>query len=451
MLSALVQRTIEKRRMFGLRERVLVGVSGGADSVCLLLVLGELGYDVSAAHLNHGLRGAESDGDEAFVKELCDRLALPFHSGRTDIMKSAGNLEAEGRRARKRFFNDLVREFGFDRIALAHNQNDRVETFLLNLMRGAGLDGLTSTEPVSGNVVRPLIEVSRSAIESYLTEKSQTWRTDATNMNLRFARNRIRHDVIPKLSESFNPQLRVTLARTIDILADENAFIEKWADDWLTRNGTKRDDDFVIQASELMSVPVAVQRRILRQAVAMVSRQETVLRDTGFEHIEAARSLLRPEKSGKWIELPGGFKVVRSFDQLIVRNRTETAVEFDYELQIPGEIHIPELRRKFTARIVTEAAPSHSPDRAFVDGSLLGPYVRIRNWKPGDYYWPVGLPAGKLKRLFQRARIPRNERHRLPVFVADSMIVWVASFPVSREFASRGCSQRIVAFEALPA
>src|SRR5204863_3087802 len=121
-----------------------------------------------------------------------------------------------------------------------------------------------------------------------------------------------------------------------------------------------------------------------------------------------------------------------------------------YELQIPGRVHIPELNREFRATIVPEVFGDASPDRVFVDGGNLGQCVKIRNWRPGDYYRPVGLPAGKLKKLFQRARIPRNQRHRCPVFVADSTIVWVASFPVSREFASRGCSQRIVALEAVP-
>jgi tRNA(Ile)-lysidine synthetase-like protein len=189
----------------------------------------------------------------------------------------------------------------------------------------------------------------------------------------------------------------------------------------------------------------------LRQLLKRFVDDQPSLQDVGFDHIESARMLLGPGRSGKVVQIPGGVVVARSFDQLIVRKRTEPAAEFDYELHIPGQIHIPELGRSFGARIVTEIESNGGFERVFVDGSRLGPYVRIRRWKPGDYYRPVGLPAGKLKRLFQRARISRNERHRWPVFVSDASIVWVASFPVSREFASRGCSQRIVALEALPA
>jgi tRNA(Ile)-lysidine synthase len=185
---------------------------------------------------------------------------------------------------------------------------------------------------------------------------------------------------------------------------------------------------------------------VLRQAL---KKAGSTLENVTFEHIEAVRELLGPGRSGKRIEIPGGFTFSRSFSSLSVERRAEATPEFEYELQIPGEIHIPEIGCRYRARIVTNDDGKCSTEQVFVDGRDLGPCVRIRNWKPGDYYRPVGLPAGKLKKLFQRARIPRNQRHQLPVFVADSSIIWVASFPVSREFAPRGCSQKIVAFEAL--
>jgi len=142
--------------------------------------------------------------------------------------------------------------------------------------------------------------------------------------------------------------------------------------------------------------------------------------------------------------------VERSFDRLVVRRRTAAPEEFEYELRIPGTTHIPETGHLFRAEFVSAIeAAANRQDRVFVDGSNLGPYVRIRSWKPGDYYTPVGLPAGKLKKLFQRARIPRIQRHRWPVLVNGSSIIWVASFPVSRDFAPRGRSDKIVAIDAL--
>src|SRR2546426_2079177 len=172
------------------QDRVLVGVSGGADSVCLLLALKELGYDVAVAHLNHGLRGATAEEDEAFTRSLSEKLGVRFFAKHVSI---SGSIEAAGREARKDFFTELTRQHGFTRIALAHTRDDRVETFLLNLLRGSGPTGLVSMAPAAGNTIRPLIESSRVEIETYLKDRNQAWRTDSTNLDLNFARNRLRH------------------------------------------------------------------------------------------------------------------------------------------------------------------------------------------------------------------------------------------------------------------
>jgi len=426
----------------------LIGVSGGADSVCLMLVLRDLGYDISVAHLNHGLRGSESDGDEEFVRNLCAHNRTPYHVQRINLAESAGNLEAAGRFARREFFESLACRLGFDAIALAHNLNDRVETFLLNLIRGSGVDGLTSLEPVSGKIIRPLIESSRAEIEADLRSRGQTWRDDSTNADIRFARNRLRLEVIPTLAQAFNPKLVETLNRTIEILDEENSFFSRLTDEWLSRHAHKSSGSYSLDAEALVTEPSAMQRRIVRMAIKTVAGGRE-LHDVGFHHIESVRELLAPGRSGKRIEIPGGITVWRSFQDLIVEKDVSPVPDFDYELQIPGQIHIPEIGRTFRASIVSIDG-KWDREAVFADGSELGHYVRIRNWKPGDYYRPVGLPAGKLKKLFQRARIPRSQRHRWPVVVTGSSIVWVASFPISREFAPRGCSQRIVAFEASP-
>jgi tRNA(Ile)-lysidine synthase len=173
------------------------------------------------------------------------------------------------------------------------------------------------------------------------------------------------------------------------------------------------------------------------------------LRDVSFDQIEGVRRLLDDGKSGKLVEIPGGLEVVREFHRLVFRPKAARPVDYEYELKIPGSVRIPELGKVFTAEIVESEMVEMPGKRVFVDADSIGPCVRIRNWKPGDFYRPVGLPAGKLKRLFQRARIPRSHRASWPVVVANSTIIWVASFPVSREFAPRGRSQKLVAIEAL--
>ena len=376
------------------RDRVLAGVSGGADSVCLILVLKELGHEVAVAHVHHGLRGVAADDDESFTRELAERLGVGYFAKRVSLIE--GNVEAAGRRARKEYFNELTRRYGFTKIALAHTRDDRVETFIMNLLRGSGSEGLVSMAPASGNTIRPLIE---------------------------------------------------TLGKTLEILEDEDAWMRSITDRWLSEKGTTEQDEVVIPVEALTSWPVGFIRRILRSALRHAGSE---LRDVSFEHIEAIRRLLDLGKSGKLVEVPRGLVVTREFDRLVFRQRAAPLSDYEYELKIPGEVHIPELGKVFRAEIVEKKANETGMGRVFVDGDSIGPCVRIRNWKPGDYYRPVGWPAGKLKKLFQRARIPRSHRTNWPVVVANSTLVWVVSFPVSREFAPGARSQRLVAIEALP-
>jgi tRNA(Ile)-lysidine synthase len=256
----------------------------------------------------------------------------------------------------------------------------------------------------------------------------------------------LRHSVIPVLAAEFNPNLVETLSRTAEITEGEEAWMSSLANEWLRNNGTKEEDGFVIPVSMLKGQATALVRRVMRSALRQAGSE---LHDVSFDHIESIRSLLDAGKSGKYVEIPGGLQVGREFDRLVFHRRGQVPLSYEYELQIPGSVHIPELGKRFTAEIVESTVRPAPVGGVFVDADSIGPYVRIRNWRPGDYYKPVGLPAGKLKKLFQRARIPRSHRTGWPVVVAGSTIIWVASFPVSREFAPRGCSQKIVAIEAI--
>jgi tRNA(Ile)-lysidine synthase len=298
---------------------------------------------------------------------------------------------------------------------------------------------------MSGRIIRPLIDVGRETVEAYLQQKKQAWRNDESNLDLTFARNYLRHEVIPNLAEAFNPNLVDTLSRTVEVLETEDAWLRWLTDDWIAKNGINEDEDFVIPVKALHSGPAGLVRRVVRAALR---RAGSDMQNVSFEHIENVRLLLESGKSGKMAEIPGGFQVLREFDRLVFRQAQVPASEYEYQLKIPGLVHIPELGKMFRAELVESETGQTAGQRVFVDAESLGAYVRIRNWKPGDYYRPVGLPAGKLKKLFQRARIPRSHRMRWPVVVADSTIIWVASFPVSREFAPRGRSQKIVALEA---
>jgi tRNA(Ile)-lysidine synthase len=301
--------------------------------------------------------------------------------------------------------------------------------------------------PVSGRIIRPLIDTDRAGVEDYLQSRNQSWQTDATNQDLGFARNRMRHVILPELVRGFNPQIFSTLSRNLEVLQEEDQWMRGTAETWLDAHSEAVETVLALDAEALAGEPVALIRRTIRAALR---RAGSSLNDVTFDHIEQIRSLLGRGKSGRRIEIPGNVTVWREFDRLAFRSSSAMAAEFSYELQIPGSVHVSELRQTFRAEIVDAEKIVTEDGRVFVDGTKIGPYVKIRNWKPGDFYKPVGLPAGKLKKLFHRARIPRSQRSRWPVVINDSTIVWVASFPVSREFAPCGRSQKVVALEALP-
>jgi tRNA(Ile)-lysidine synthase len=204
-----------------------------------------------------------------------------------------------------------------------------------------------------------------------------------------------------------------------------------------------------LDAARVRELPPALVRRLIRLGLR---RAGSDLRDVTFDHIEAVRGLLEDGKSGKSIQLPKGLVARREFHRLEF-SETSEAPEFVYELPIPGTLRVPELGRVFRATCVSDPADadptSNGPTRVLVDGGALGSCVKIRNWQPGDYYRPAGWPSGKVKKLFQRARVPRSQRGRWPLFTTDSTIIWVISFPVSREFTPGAHTKKIVAFEAL--
>jgi tRNA(Ile)-lysidine synthase len=451
-LSDRIRATIRRYAMIEADRSILVGVSGGADSVCLLRVLQDLseplGLTLGVAHFNHGWRGEESSDDERFVAALAAALDLPLYVDRVAPSTQSSRSEEGARDQRWLFLTDVTRRHGFHRIAVAHTRDDRTETFLLNLMRGTGTEGLVAMRPVSENIIRPLIETTRTDVESYLKELGQEWRADSTNHDLRFARNKVRHQALPQLASDFNPRLSESLSRTIQILEDEDVWMEQSVSEWLRTRYRFEGADLVVQISDLESQPCAFVRRILRSSLRLAG---SALVDIGFDDIERVRSLLVPGKSGRAIQLPGTITVERNFDSLSFFPDSSPPADYEYELSIPGRVEVHQTGQVFEARLVApDAVNTVKPNshRVFVDGESLGRYVKIRNWKSGDFYDPDGGSSSKLTTLFQKQRIPRRVRRQWPVLVADSSIIWVASFPVSRDFVPTGKSQRVVEFEA---
>ena len=429
-------------------DRVAVAVSGGADSVALLRVLlelrSELGVVLAVAHFNHQLRGGDSEADEHFVAELAGRNDLPFFSARRDVGEYARihklNLEHSARDLRYRWLERLAMEQEFDAIATGHTANDQAETVLMKLLRGAGTRGLGSISPVlmleHRPVVRPLLEVSRPQIESYLAAIGERWREDHTNRDHKLTRNRIRHKLLPLLERDYNSDILRLLSQTAEIARDEEDF---WRDysKMLVNRWHRRAHGLRLREPEGSGFEfsaVAVQRRALKHFLA----EYGVAAD--FQHVEKVRHCALGD--GSIVNLPGGWRAKRDGAWLkllpAVPDGTEPASShrYQYRLPIPGRCLISETGITLEATLVPAAAAALEPPGTLLPSAVLGPEVIIRNWQPGDRFRPAHTGVEeKLKRLFSEEHIPADQRPLWPVVLSGQQIVWVRGFPVAHDSA----------------
>ncbi|MGA9673481.1 MAG: tRNA lysidine(34) synthetase TilS [Terracidiphilus sp.] len=429
--------------------RLAVGLSGGADSVALLRTLTEqsreLGLVLHAAHLHHGLRGAEADADLDFCRALASRLGLPFREARVDtaaearakleIGKQAESIEEAARRLRYAWFRELLASGEVDAVATAHTLDDQAETVLSKFLRGAWTEGLSGIHPQiqfdEGPILRPLLGVTRSQVEAYLHSIAQEWREDSSNRHLTFTRNRIRHELLPLL-ETWNPRLREHLAQMATLARDEEAW---WQAELANiapqlvmtgravRGGGRAGGDGVsIDVTRLAALAPALQRRLLRYAAGALGATPD------FSATEALRGLALNGRAGQKSELSNGLRGERTPRELRLAVGPATEAEApipEYSGSVPGEILAPRfsLRLKIEASAVPEGANGVVPNEA-----------RLRNWKPGDRV-RLRYSSGprKVKEVLERLRVTGSARAIWPVLEVDGRIAWMKGVEVEPE------------------
>jgi tRNA(Ile)-lysidine synthase len=427
-------RTIDRYRMFAGARRVGVAVSGGADSVCLLHVLRELapryGLDLPVLHVDHGLRGAESRADAEFVRNLATELGLPFHLHELDLRGTSGNLEQAARDARLAFFEERIGTGAIDRIATGHTRSDQAETVLFRLLRGAGSAGVGGIRPVTSNgIVRPLIEIDRAQAREYLRDRGLPWREDSSNESLEFARNRIRHGLLPQLAAEWNPGIEEALAHTAGWALAEESWWDAEIDRLAAAHLIERKGAILTRAGALREMPAAPARRLVRRAIERVKGD---LRGIGFGHVESVLALAGDPEGGE-ARIPGVI-VCRSFDWVrfaIPVQRSNWCVT----PLIPGCTPVPGGGTAVSLEIIDNSETSGASDYVYniemgcLDWKWFSGSPILRNWQPGDRYQPMGNPGEKkLKNLFQEARIPIWERADWPVLELGNRIVWSRRF-----------------------
>ena len=471
---ALTQRvldTIRRHALLGGGARVLVALSGGADSVALLLILRELERDgalavAGAAHLNHLLRGADADADEAFCAELSARVGLPFISDRIDVasLARAGkrSIEDAARTARYAFLERASDSLGADRVAVAHTKDDQAETFLLRLLRGAGARGLAAIHPRAGRVIRPLIDLERGALRDYLAAHGEAFREDATNADVSIPRNRVRHELIPLLQTRFSPAVTDVLAREAALARDDEEFLQaeaiKLAGRIVLTGDTPGPADIHLDIDGLVRAPRALASRVVLGAL----QRQAGSRPIHFDHVERVFALAGAGGGGA-ISLPGQ-DAVRTGGTILLRGRPahrsreaekvgpvspkrrsrEGGNSFAFSLSIPGEVALDPQHLTVTAERLpgTDAAAerqrkwaARGAEVGVAAGALRLP-LAVRSRRAGDRFRPLGAPGDrKLQDFFVDRKVPRAERDTVPLVVdASDRIVWVVGQTVAEDF-----------------
>ena len=404
--------------------RLGVAVSGGADSVALLDILLRLGYPLHVLHVNHGLRGADSEEDERFVRVLADRCRLPVEVLRAPPPPPGGNLEQTLRRIRYSFFEDARRRLRLERIATGHTLSDQAETVLLRLARGAGVQGLCGVHPVTRHgVIRPLLACRREEIRGYLSSRGLTWREDASNADPRWRRNLVRAELLPRLRDALNPQLEAALARTAALAWDDE---QDWqrrvreALETLPPNQRPR----IVESRWLRALGPALGRRVVRALLAEAAGTD---RRLGLDHAGAAwRLATGPEGGGRL--LAPGVEVWRSLEWVRFappRAARSAAPPETARLDTCGQA----LLGPWTILV-----SGHPPGGCYDEVSALDPRavsfpLTARFWRPGDRFQPAGRGGPlKLKDLFQKAGIPSWERTEWPMVESGGRIIWCRGF-----------------------
>ena len=427
-------------------DKVLVALSGGPDSVCLLNILfnlkEELNIEIGAAHLNHLLRDKDAFEDEEYVKYLCNDLNIPCFVKRVDINKYSKekkmSSEMAGRDARYNFFDEVVRENGYNKIATAHNANDQAETILFRLMRGSGIEGLCGIKVRRDKIIRPILCLSRKEVEEYIKLNNLNPRIDKTNFEKIYNRNKIRLDIIPYIKENFNEDIIQTLNRMSVLLQKDNEFIEKSAISFYEKYCIEQSDYFIIK-KEMFREHEAIVTRVIRYALANFSKTHY---DFEMKHIYEICNLAK-NNSGKIIDLPNKVHAENIYGDIYIKEKVSiNNINVQNEIIIIKD-DINEKQVIFNDYIIEFSVVNndlnlnlnHDNMIKYFDFDKINKYISLRNRRNGDKIIPLGMTGNKkLKDIFIDMKIPKEKRDYIPLLCFDENISWILGIRVSEEY-----------------
>jgi tRNA(Ile)-lysidine synthase len=456
-----VRATVERYRMIQKGDTVIVGVSGGVDSVALLNVLMALRdeYDLSivVAHLDHGIRGEESRREARFVRDLAQGLDLPFETAVADVPAMAEreriSLQEAARKARYDFYEEVRKRYHGQKVAIGQTADDQAETILMRVIRGAGLRGLKGIPPVRGGIyIRPLIETSREEVERLAAEKGLSYVIDSSNIKDIYLRNKVRHDLIPRLEREYNPSIRAGLTRMASILSREDDYLDREAEQLAARLIEADGEEVGLDIPGLKASHGAICFRVLQKALAIVVGGD--LRRIKTVHLEAIFRLLAHRAPNKVLCLPDGVYVEKHYTKLFIRRGERPAVfPFEYVVDAPGVTVLEGLGKKLFTRIDPAEGRipmGGDPNVAHLDDDKLAHPLTLRSFERGDRFVPLGMKASKkVKDFFIDSKVPKALRRQIPLLVSGGVIAWVVGYRVSECFKLTEGSRRVLRAEYL--
>ncbi len=444
-----VEETIRDHRLIVPGDRIVLGLSGGADSMALTYLLHYLSrkmdFSLYLAHLNHLLRGTDADEEEEFARQTARVLGLPFISTSVDVgsmARTAGvSVEMAARKARHDFFLEALNRFDADSVALAHTANDQAETMMLRLVRGTGTSGLAAMR--HNNIVnaipiiRPLLDVSRQEVVAFLRTHGLQWREDSSNQSTAHQRNLVRNEILPLLARHFNPRIHEALCHTAAILSAE--------DEWMTRLTDELTvtccSELALKTCETGRLHPALQRRLLMRWLDI---NEYPAQRRNYALIEQLRDLIKEPAGTRHLSLGYGLQAVRRYNLMMIEPATTGGDWPPVAVTIPGRTEIAAAGCSLTVKLCrgyrteSNALPQCAAS-AFIDaGKCHGHQVIARPWRAGDRMQPFGFKGHrKLQDVFTDHKIPRDQRHRIPVFTCGEEIIWVPGWRVAADWAVR--------------
>lgn len=466
-----VRHAIHKHHMLRHSQLVIVAVSGGPDSLCLLHALfilqDELDITLHIAHLNHQLRGIDADADAQFIADLARDWQLPCTIDARDVATFARehklSIEEAARAVRYSFLAEIAQAQNSNTIAIAHNADDQAETVLMHFLRGSGTSGLRGMLPITDlqsptsnlKLIRPLLSIPRTEIEAYCREHDLHPRFDRSNLDTTFFRNRLRHELLPIL-ETYNPNIREILRRTADVIAAEHALLQHALNmAWRVAIKSESDHDIVFGLNQWRALPLGLQRATLRQAIEQLRPS---LRDIHFIHIEDAVEQLQTAQTGARVSLPKKLMLSVDYDTFTIASASQVLALPDWPLlpqhtasisiSVPGTIRLPGSDWSLTTMLsdADNIEPTGSDQwSALLDADRTGNDLSMRTRTSGDIFHPQGMPSRvRLTHWMTNTKIPQRTREHLPLIIARDQIAWVAGFRVAQPFTVTSDTTRVI-------